>query len=41
VSGEVFRPQFLEVVDLSVKDYPDGAILVGDRLMTAFKVNDA
>ena len=34
-------PQLAVVVDLAVEDDPDGAVLVGDRLMAAFEVDDA
>ena len=33
-------PQRGEVVDLAVEDRPDGAVLVGERLMAAGQVDD-
>ncbi len=33
--------EFLKIVNLSVENHPDGAIFVGDRLMTCLEIDDA
>jgi hypothetical protein len=35
-----FTLQFREVVNLTIKDYPNGFFLVGHRLMSATKIYD-
>lgn len=38
--GQEFLAQFLEIVDLSVEDYPERAVLVGDGLVAGGEVYD-
>ena len=39
--GFELPPQLGEIVDLSVEDHPDSSVLVVDRLLSAFHVDDA